>query len=95
MTCHRCPGSGRKAAACSRLVEGGEYRVYAVTPEGTTPLQRNWPRLWHEGNFAGAWSAAMNVIISIAVTGLLVTGIWIWVRRRLRRRTRRQSLSAA
>ena len=72
-----------------RLVEGGEYTVYAVTREGTAAVPRNWPRLWHEGNFAGAWSAAMNVIVSLAMTGLLVTGIWSWLRRRLRKRARR------
>jgi uncharacterized iron-regulated membrane protein len=72
----------------ARLVEGGEYRVYAVTREGTNAMPRNWPRLWHEGNFAGVWSALMNVITSIAMMGLLVTGPWIWLRRRLRRRAR-------
>jgi uncharacterized iron-regulated membrane protein len=86
------PLGGRLAA---RLAKDGEYRVYAVTRNGTTPLQRNWPRLWHEGNFAGAWSTAMNAIISIAMVGLLVTGIWSWLRRQVRRRTRRLHQTAA
>jgi PepSY-associated transmembrane protein len=77
------PQGGRMLA---RLVEDGEYRVYAVTRDGVTPLQRNWPRLWHEGNFAGALSAVMNIITSVAMTGLLVTGLWIWLRRQVRRR---------
>jgi uncharacterized iron-regulated membrane protein len=72
-----------------RLVEGGEYRVYAVTPDGMTAMPRNWPRLWHEGNFAGAWSALLNLIASVAMIGLLVTGPLIWLRRRLRLRARR------
>lgn len=72
-----------------RLVEGGEYTLHAVTRDGTTPLPRNWPRLWHEGNFAGAWSAGMNVVLSVAMIGLLVTGLWIWLRRTLKRRARR------
>jgi uncharacterized iron-regulated membrane protein len=56
---------------------------------------RNWPRLWHEGSFAGAWSAFMNVAISIAMIGLLVTGPWIWLRRQLRRRaTRRRRMES-
>jgi uncharacterized iron-regulated membrane protein len=80
------PLGGRLAA---RLAENGEYRLYAVTRQGMTPLQRNWPRLWHEGNFAGAWSAAMNAIISVALVGLLVTGVWAWLRRQLRKRARR------
>jgi uncharacterized iron-regulated membrane protein len=80
------PLGGRLAA---RLAEDGEYRLYAVTREGLAPLQRNWPRLWHEGNFAGPWSAAMNAIISVALFGLLVTGVWSWLRRQLRKRARR------
>jgi len=86
------PQGGRLLA---RLAEDGEYRLYSVAPAGTTPMERNWPRLWHEGNFAGAWSAAMNLILSIAMLGLLVTGIWIWSRRELTRRTRRLSRAAA
>jgi len=80
------PQGGRLLA---RLVVGGEFRVYAVTREGLAAQTRNWPRLWHEGNFAGAWSAAMNAILSVAMLGLLVTGTWIWLRRQLRRRARR------
>jgi hypothetical protein len=83
---------GRQLVA--RLVEEGEYRLYAVTQAGTTAMPRNWPRLWHEGNFAGAWSALMNVIVSVAMIGLLVTGTWIWLRRQLRRRARRLHKSA-
>jgi uncharacterized iron-regulated membrane protein len=80
------PQGGRMLA---RLAKDGEYRLYEVTPAGATALARNWPRLWHEGNFAGAWSASMNILISFAMIGLLVTGLWIWLRRRLRRATRR------
>ncbi len=79
----------------ARLAEDGEYRVYAVTAEGTAPMQRNWPRLWHEGNFAGAWSAAMNVIVSFAMMGLLATGVWIWLRRSLRRHANRRGRHGA
>lgn len=79
----------------ARLVEDGEYRVYAVSAAGTTALPRNWPRLWHEGNFAGGWSAAMNVVLSLAMIGLMVTGGWIWMRRQVRRRARRAAERAA
>jgi uncharacterized iron-regulated membrane protein len=78
-----------------RLAEAGEFKTYAVTREGTVPLPRNWPRLWHEGNFAGAWSALMNVVVSIAMVGLLVTGVWIWLRRQLARRARARQARAA
>lgn len=86
------PLGGRMVA---RLAEGGEYRLYAVTPQGTAALPRNWPRLWHEGNFAGAWSALMNVVVSLALIGLLATGTWMWMRRQLRRRMMRQRAAAA
>jgi len=79
------PMGGRVMA---RLAEDGEFRVYAVTRDGAVATPRNWPRLWHEGNFAGAWSAFMNAVISFAMIGLLVTGLWIWLRRQLRRRGR-------
>jgi uncharacterized iron-regulated membrane protein len=85
------PQGGRLLA---RLVVGGEYSVHAVTQAGTTAMPRNWPRLWHEGNFAGSWSALMNVAISLAMMGLLVTGPWIWLRRRLRMRARRRQKAA-
>lgn len=80
------PQGGRMIA---RVVEGGEYRAYAVTPSGTVAMPRNWPRLWHEGNFAGHFSALLNVITSFALLGLLGTGLWIWGRRQLRRFARR------
>jgi uncharacterized iron-regulated membrane protein len=72
-----------------RLVKDGEYTVHAVTRDGTVAMPRNWPRLWHEGNFAGVWSALMNVVISFAMLGLLITGLLIWLRRQLRKRARR------
>ena len=71
-----------------RIVEDGEYKVYAVTRDGTLAIARNWPRLWHEGAFAGAWSALMNIVTSIAMLALLVTGVSIWLRRYLRRARR-------
>lgn len=78
-----------------RLMEDGESRVYAVTREGTQATPRNWPRLWHEGNFAGAWSALMNVVTSFVLIGLLGTGGVIWARRTLRLRARRAAKAAA
>ena len=80
------PQGGRVLA---RIVEQGEYRVYAVTKDGAVAVPRNWPRLWHEGNFAGSWSAWMNVIVSAGMIGLLVTGPWLWLRRKLRHRASR------
>lgn len=76
----------RRGQMLARIVENGEYRVYAVTASGTEPVQRNWPRLIHEGNWKGHVSAGLNLITSLAFVILLVTGIWIWGRRQLRRR---------
>ncbi|MEJ1160593.1 PepSY-associated TM helix domain-containing protein [Prosthecomicrobium sp. N25] len=70
----------------ARVWEGGELAAYAVTSSGLVRLPRNWPRLIHEGNGAGVWSGGLNVITSVALTGLLGTGVWIWARRSLRRR---------
>jgi uncharacterized iron-regulated membrane protein len=80
------PLGGRLVA---RLVEDGEYATYVVTREGSAAMPPNWPRLWHEGNFAGAWSALMNLATSFAMSGLVLTGLWVWLRRQLRWRARR------
>jgi uncharacterized iron-regulated membrane protein len=71
-----------------RLIENGEYVVYSVTPGGTVAVPRNWPRLLHEGNFAAVWPALINLATAIAMNGLLVTGLWIWLRRRRRKGAR-------
>ena len=85
----------QRGQTVARIVENGEYRVYSVTPQGAVPVQRNWPRLWHEGNFAGHWSAIMNLVTSVAMLGLLGTGIWMWAARQLARRARSARTSPA
>jgi uncharacterized iron-regulated membrane protein len=72
----------------ARLVENGEYRVYAVTPDGAVPAARNWPRLLHEGNWGGLLSVALNALTALALTALVGTGLFIWARRKIARRVR-------
>jgi uncharacterized iron-regulated membrane protein len=78
------PQGGRMLA---RINEGGELRVYAVSRDGVAPMPRNWPRLIHEGAFAGVWSGLLNVATSAALVVLLGTGLVLWGRRTFRRRT--------
>ena len=75
----------------ARLSEGGEWRLYAVTPDGVVPQARNWPRLLHEGNFAATWTGLLNAVISLALAGLLATGLVLWARRTPLLRRRRGS----
>jgi PepSY-associated transmembrane protein len=70
----------------ARLVENGEYRVHVVTPSGLSPAERNWPRLQHEGNWRGFLSSCLNLVTSVALIGLLGTGMYLWGRRQVRRR---------
>ncbi|MGJ4943683.1 PepSY domain-containing protein [Bradyrhizobium sp. HKCCYLS1011] len=77
----------------ARIFEGDELRAYAVSADGLTALPRNWPRLLHEGNWSLLGSAA-NVVISLVLLGLLVSGVLIWSRRRLRRPSRQHGLRA-
>jgi hypothetical protein len=77
----------------ARIIEDGELRAYAVTADGLSVLPRNWPRLLHEGNWSLIGSAA-NVLISVALLTLLVTGVLIWTLRRLRRPNRAREVSA-
>ncbi|MGU9981887.1 PepSY domain-containing protein [Phreatobacter sp. HK31-P] len=86
---------GRAGRQLARVVVDGEYRVFTVSAEGVAPTTRNWVRIWHEGNFAGVWSALMNVVISFALVGLMVTGLIIWARRRFRKRRPRPARTGA
>lgn len=76
----------RRGQLLARIVEDGEYKIYAVTAAGVQSMPRQWPRLLHEGNWMGHVSAGLNVITSLAFVALFVTGLWIWARRQLRRR---------
>jgi uncharacterized iron-regulated membrane protein len=76
----------RKGVAEARLLEGGEQRFYTVTRDGLAVRPRNWPKLLHEGNWAGVWSAAANAGIAAALVTLLGTGLFMWGRRKVRRR---------
>lgn len=76
----------------ARVVEDGEFRVYAVGRDGLRAQPRAWPRLIHEGVWRGTISAVINIITSIALLGLLGTGVFMWARRRLRRYGRRPAL---
>lgn len=70
----------------ARIAEGGEWRLYAVSREaGLVPQPRNWPRLLHEGNFAPVWPGLVNALTSLAMLGLLGTGLFIWGKRKVRR----------
>ncbi|KIZ47241.1 MULTISPECIES: PepSY domain-containing protein [Rhodopseudomonas] len=84
----------RGGVMLARLDDGGEMRVFAVTGDGLQPTARNWPRLLHEGNWASTVPALLNVVTSIALLLLITTGLWIWARRKLRRRPVRASSSA-
>lgn len=78
----------------ARIYDGREARVFIVTRDGLVTQPRNWPRALHEGNWAGAISGGLNVIVSLAFALLMATGLLIWGRRSLRRR-RRGSVGAA
>ena len=69
----------------ARIDEGGGPVVYTVTRENVTPLPSNWPRLIHEGTFGGPTGSIINVITSFALIGLMVTGLLIWAKRKLRK----------
>jgi uncharacterized iron-regulated membrane protein len=73
----------------ARVNEQGQFRVYAISADGAALQSQNWPRALHEGNFAGAWSGVMVLVTSIGFIGLLMTGLWIYTRRALRKRNPR------
>lgn len=78
----------------ARVNDNGEMRVFSVTRDGLKPFARNWPRLIHEGNWSGIVAPILNVITSIALVILMVTGLWLWGRRKLRKRQPRPARPA-
>ncbi|MCG6204675.1 PepSY domain-containing protein [Rhodopseudomonas sp. HC1] len=81
--------SQRGQRMIARIYEDGELRAYSFTADGLAPLPRNWPRLLHEGNWSALISGPLNVIVSVILAGLLMTGLLLWARRKLRRRPER------
>jgi len=75
----------------ARIFEGGELRAYAVNGDDLVPLPRNWPRLIHEGNWSAVIASSLNILTSLALLGLLSTGLLLWTRRKLRRPQGRRS----
>lgn len=78
----------------ARINEGGGPVVYAITRDAITPLPANWPRLIHEGTFGGPTGSILNVITSFALIGLMVTGLLIWAKRKLRKPQRQRAPAA-
>lgn len=74
-----------------RLWDGMEARSYAVTAEGTQPLARNFSRMIHEGNFLGIWSGMMKVITALAFVLLMLTGLWLFVTKQIRKSRNRKA----
>jgi uncharacterized iron-regulated membrane protein len=73
----------------ARVFVDGALTNLIVTPAGLQETQRNWPRAIHEGNWSGFLAPVLNIIVSVVFTGLLVTGLFIWARRKLRLMRRR------
>jgi uncharacterized iron-regulated membrane protein len=77
-----------------RLFEGEELRSYAIGKDETAALPRNWPRLIHEGNWSATIASMFNVLTSVVLLGLIVTGSLLWLRRRLRQAPLKQTRTA-
>lgn len=73
------------------LYEHDRLRAFVVEPAGLTPLPTNWPRALHEGNWHALLGSGANGLASIVFTGLWLTGLLIWLRRKTRRRQRQRT----
>jgi uncharacterized iron-regulated membrane protein len=74
----------------ARVITDSGLLNVAITRAGADVQPRNWPRALHEGNWSvlGAW---LNIIVSVVFVGLWGTGLYIWARRKLRRRQPRSA----
>lgn len=71
----------------------GTASFYRAGAAGLVEQPRPWVRMLHEGTWLGHVGAAVNVVISLAFAGLLGSGLWLWLRRALRRRARRRAMA--
>lgn len=67
-----------------RLYDGRQAKVLTVTRNGLIDGPQSWPRALHEGVWAGAYSGLLNISVSLALIGLMTTGLLILARRTFR-----------
>jgi uncharacterized iron-regulated membrane protein len=68
------------------LDANGTTVTYRATTAGLQSMPSNWPRILHEGGWGGVAGSLANLVAAIGLIGLLGTGIWLWVRRTIKRR---------
>ncbi len=79
-------------ATRTRIYDGREARVMTVNQDGLVAGPQSWPRVLHEGNWAGFWSGLLNALVSVVFIGLMGTGLWMWWSRRgLRKRAHQRA----
>jgi hypothetical protein len=71
----------------ARVNDGGEFKTMRVTSDGLFVSPRTLPRLLHEGTFSSLMAIA-NSITALAMMLLMVTGLWIWAKRKFRKKKR-------
>lgn len=74
-----------------RTMENGAIKTYTPAGNGLRSMAPNWPRLIHEGNWAGLWSGGLNALTAAAMVLLMATGLMIWGKRTFRGRKPRPS----
>lgn len=77
----------------ARVLTGDGLTTMQVTQAGLVTQPRNWPRALHEGNWSPLLAPALNILVSVVFIGLWTTGLFIWVRRTLKRRRRKPELT--
>ena len=70
------------------FVEGALTNI-VITASGLEEPPRNWSRSMHEGNWSGWLAPGLNIVMSVIFLGLLLTGLFIWLRRTYRRSRQR------
>jgi uncharacterized iron-regulated membrane protein len=72
----------------ARVNDGGEFKTMRVLEAGLSESPRNLPRLIHEGTWSSYLAPLLNVLVSLAFTLLMVSGLIIWTRKTFRKKKR-------
>jgi uncharacterized iron-regulated membrane protein len=69
-----------------RVVEDKRTKVFIVTKDSLVYTGLYLPRLIHEGTWHLFFGSLVNFLLSIGMTFLLISGVWMWTSRKLRKR---------
>lgn len=81
----------RDGRMLARVNVGGDFHTYMITRDEVVLTQKSWERALHEGNAYGRTTGTMTAVTSLGFLFLMGSGLFMWLRRTVRRSVAPQS----